>query len=58
MGEQSAFHADVTSSSLVFSTMVLGAAWSGRLPVTEYNQPGSNPDETAIRVYRLCLIRS
>lgn len=28
--------------------MVLGAAWSGRLPVTQYKQVGSNPIETAI----------
>ena len=27
--------------------MVLGSAWSGRLPVTEYNQEGSNPFGTA-----------
>lgn len=28
--------------------MVLGAAWSGRLPVTQYNQEGSNPFKTAL----------
>ena len=27
--------------------MVLGAAWGGRLPVTQYNQEGSNPFKTA-----------
>lgn len=33
--------------SYFFKNLVLGAAWSGRLPVTEYKQVGSNPIGTA-----------
>lgn len=40
-------------SCLLDIKLVLGAAWGGRLPVTEYKQVGSNPIKTAQLVTRL-----
>lgn len=43
--------------SCLLDKMVLGAAWSGRLPVTQHNQAGSNPVRTATQIRERFVLR-